>query len=79
MLWAMFCWETLGPGIHVDVPLTYTTHLKIVTHYIHRFMAQGSLMTVASLQKKIWNNLRSMTQSSRSCLGLKNSPDLSPI
>ena len=25
MLWAMFCWETLGPGIHVDVTLTRTT------------------------------------------------------
>ena len=22
MLWAMFCWETLGPAIHVDVTLT---------------------------------------------------------
>ena len=22
MLWAMFCWETLGPAIHVDVNLT---------------------------------------------------------
>ena len=23
MLWAMFCWETLGPAIHVDVNLTH--------------------------------------------------------
>ncbi|KAK3554377.1 hypothetical protein QTP70_023086, partial [Hemibagrus guttatus] len=25
MLWTMFCWETLGPAIHVDVTLTRTT------------------------------------------------------
>ena len=25
MLWAMFCWETLGPAIHVDVNLTRVT------------------------------------------------------
>ncbi|MCI4391499.1 hypothetical protein PGIGA_G00135220 [Pangasianodon gigas] len=30
MLWAMFCWETLSPGIHVDVTLTRTTHLNTV-------------------------------------------------
>ncbi|MCI4384032.1 hypothetical protein PGIGA_G00033660 [Pangasianodon gigas] len=29
MLWAMFCWETLGPGIHVDAILTQTTYLNI--------------------------------------------------
>ena len=25
MFWAMFCWETLGPAIHVDVNLTHVT------------------------------------------------------
>ncbi len=40
MLLALFCWETLGPGIHVDVTLTHTTyHLKIVADHIHPFMA----------------------------------------
>ncbi|KAK3559176.1 hypothetical protein QTP86_005072 [Hemibagrus guttatus] len=37
MLWAMFCWETLGP-IHVDVTLTRTTYLSIVTDHVHPFM-----------------------------------------
>lgn len=39
MLWAMFCWETLDPGIHVDVTLTRTTWLKIVADHIRLFMA----------------------------------------
>ncbi|KAJ8417445.1 hypothetical protein AAFF_G00286720 [Aldrovandia affinis] len=39
MLWAMFCWETLGPGIHVDVTLTRTTYLNIVANQVHPFMA----------------------------------------
>ncbi|KAE8297395.1 Transposable element Tcb1 transposase Transposable element Barney transposase [Larimichthys crocea] len=38
MLWAMFCWETLGPVIHVDVTLTPTTYLNIVTDHVHPFM-----------------------------------------
>ncbi|KAK3539724.1 hypothetical protein QTP70_012747 [Hemibagrus guttatus] len=38
MLWAMFCWETLGPAIHVDVTLTRTTYLSIVTDHVHLFM-----------------------------------------
>ncbi len=33
MLWAMFCWETLGPAIHVDV-----TYLSIVADHGHSFM-----------------------------------------
>ncbi|MCI4388645.1 hypothetical protein PGIGA_G00088540 [Pangasianodon gigas] len=39
MLWAMFCWETLGPGIHVDSILTHTTYLNIVADQVHPFMA----------------------------------------
>lgn len=27
MFWAIFCWETLGPTIHLDVTLTRTTYL----------------------------------------------------
>ena len=33
MLWAMFCWETSGPAIHVDVTLTRTTCLSIVADH----------------------------------------------
>uniref|UniRef100_A0AAY5KZE1 Tc1-like transposase DDE domain-containing protein n=1 Tax=Esox lucius TaxID=8010 RepID=A0AAY5KZE1_ESOLU len=39
MLWAMFCWETLGPAIHVDVTLTRTTYLSIVVDHVHPFKA----------------------------------------
>ena len=38
MLWVMFCWETLGPAIHVDVTLTHTTYLSIVADHVHPFM-----------------------------------------
>lgn len=30
MLWAMFCWETLGPGIHVNDILPCTSYLNII-------------------------------------------------
>ena len=33
ILWAMFCWETLGPAIHVEVNLT------CVADQVHPFMA----------------------------------------
>ncbi|KAF7659717.1 hypothetical protein LDENG_00294150 [Lucifuga dentata] len=39
MIWAMFCWETLCPGIHVDVTLTRTTYLNIAAEQAHPFMA----------------------------------------
>ncbi|MCI4393629.1 hypothetical protein PGIGA_G00159810 [Pangasianodon gigas] len=39
ILWAMFCLETLGPGIHVDVTFTCTTFLNIATDQVHPFMA----------------------------------------
>lgn len=38
MLWAMFCWGTLGPGIHVDITLPRTTYLNIVGDQVHPFM-----------------------------------------
>ncbi|KAK3519048.1 hypothetical protein QTP70_016372 [Hemibagrus guttatus] len=38
MLWAMFCWETLGPAVHVDVTLTRSTYLSIVADHVHSFM-----------------------------------------
>ncbi|KAI4872592.1 hypothetical protein NFI96_002177 [Prochilodus magdalenae] len=37
-LWAMFCWETLGPIIHVDVGLTCATYLNVVADQVHPFM-----------------------------------------
>ena len=39
MPWAMFCWETLGLSIHVDVNLTRVTKLNIVADQVHPFMA----------------------------------------
>ncbi|KAK3560338.1 hypothetical protein QTP86_006422 [Hemibagrus guttatus] len=38
LLWAMFCWETLGPAVHVDVTLTRSTYLSIVADHVHPFM-----------------------------------------
>uniref|UniRef100_A0A671YBG6 Tc1-like transposase DDE domain-containing protein n=1 Tax=Sparus aurata TaxID=8175 RepID=A0A671YBG6_SPAAU len=37
-LWAMFCWETLGPAIHLDVALTSTTYLNILADQVHPFI-----------------------------------------
>uniref|UniRef100_A0A8C4NKQ7 Tc1-like transposase DDE domain-containing protein n=1 Tax=Eptatretus burgeri TaxID=7764 RepID=A0A8C4NKQ7_EPTBU len=39
MLWAMFCWKTLGLPIHVDVNLTRVTNLTIVAEQVYPFMA----------------------------------------
>ena len=39
MLWAMFCWQTLNPSIHVHVTLTHATYLNIVADQVHPFMA----------------------------------------
>jgi len=39
MLWAMFCWETLGPAIHVEVNLTHVTYRNIIADQVHPFMA----------------------------------------
>ncbi len=38
MLWAMFCWETMGPGIHVTS--TCTTYLNTVADQVLPFMAR---------------------------------------
>ncbi len=53
----VFCWDTFGPGIHVDVYLTHTTYVKIVLDHINPFMVlldgSGSfnqIMYVATLQ-----------------------------
>lgn len=35
---AMFCWETLGPGIHVDVILSRITYQNIVADQVHPSM-----------------------------------------
>ena len=43
MLWAMFCWETLGSAIHVDVNLTRVTYLNIIADQVRRFMAMVCL------------------------------------
>ncbi|KAK3513688.1 hypothetical protein QTP70_028775 [Hemibagrus guttatus] len=34
----MFCWETLGPAIHVDFTLARTTYLSIAADHVHPFM-----------------------------------------
>jgi len=42
MRWTMFCWETLGPDIHVEVYLTPATYLNIVADQVHPFMIMVS-------------------------------------
>lgn len=37
-IWAMFCSETLGPAICVDVTLAHKTYLNIVIDHVHIFM-----------------------------------------
>lgn len=37
-LWAMFCWETSGPAIYVDVILTCSTSVNNVADQVHPFM-----------------------------------------
>ena len=82
----MFCWETLGPGIHVDVTLTRTTYLNIVADQVHPFMAMvfpdGSGLfqqdNAPILQKLFRNGLRSMTEF-KVLTWPPNSPDLNPI
>ena len=39
MLWEMFCLETLGPAIHVDINLTRVNDLNIIADQVHPFMA----------------------------------------
>ena len=75
MLWAMFSWENLGPGIHLDVALTCTTYLSIVADQVHPFMAtvfpggsglfQQDNVPCYTTQNKFRNGLRSMTKISR--------------
>ncbi|KAK3532871.1 hypothetical protein QTP70_001156 [Hemibagrus guttatus] len=38
LLWSMFCWETLGPTVHVDVTVTRSTYLSIAADHVHPFM-----------------------------------------
>ena len=81
MLWAMFCWETLGLAIHVDANLTRVTYLNIVAyHQVHLFMAMafpdGSglfsrIMRPATLHTLFGNGLRNMMKCSRCCPGLQ--------
>ncbi len=48
---AVFCWETLGLGIHLDVTLTHTTYLQIVADHKHPNVC--SLIAVASFSSII--------------------------
>ncbi|KAK3558608.1 hypothetical protein QTP86_021665 [Hemibagrus guttatus] len=38
LLRSMFRWETLGPAVHVDVTVTRSNYLNIVTDHVHPFM-----------------------------------------
>jgi len=47
MFWAIFCWDTLGPAIYVDMHLTCATYLNIVADQIQSLMT----MKVASFSR----------------------------
>lgn len=46
MLRAMFCWETLDHAIFVDVSLTRTTYLRIVTVELYNVKPVTVFITV---------------------------------
>lgn len=51
IIWAMLCWETFGPAIHVDVMLTCTTYLSIIADHVHFSWKRYSLIAVASFNR----------------------------
>ena len=83
--WAMFCWETWSPAIHMDVTLTCITYLSIVAGNINPFMEMVFLLAVASFsrimgcttkKKRFRNGLRSTLTSLR-CLFCLQFPQIS--
>ncbi len=62
--WAMFCWESLSPGIDMDVILTNTTYLKIVAdhtpsrqwYFLMAVVSFCRIMHPATLQNKMFRN-----------------------
>ena len=59
LLWAKFCWETLGPDVYVDVNLTHATYLNILVGKVYPFFAMVLPDGTGPFQ-----------QSLRCCLGL---------
>ncbi|KAK3562667.1 hypothetical protein QTP86_004084 [Hemibagrus guttatus] len=64
MLWAMFCWETLGPAIHVDVTLTRTTYPSIFAEFTTNMLrkrqgcgTRGQTNVQKCSQKLNWSQL----------------------
>lgn len=66
MLWAMFFWEALAPGIHMYVTLTHTTYIKIFTHQVTSLHSNGmrpisaGLCTLPHKKKLFRNDVRNM-------------------
>ncbi len=53
LLWAMFCWKTLGLRIHMDVTLTRTTYLKIIAdHVLLRWSSSAQHNEISTTQRK---------------------------
>lgn len=48
IIWAMFCWKILSPGIYVDVDLTHIKFQNITDDQAHLFIGAYVLMSVAS-------------------------------
>ena len=77
LFWAMF-WESLGPGIHVDI--NFTCHLPDTllrtkyTPFMATVFPDGTglyIMRPATLRKLFGNGLRNMMKSAWCCHGLQ--------
>lgn len=49
---AMFSWETLGPGIHVDVSLTHTAYLSICADQTQHTIAMT--LSIGTPSRTVW-------------------------
>lgn len=82
---AIFCWETLGAGIHQDVMLKHTTHLNQVHPFTpvvspdSRGLFQQAYYALATLQKLLRNGFEEHDKEFKFLTRPPNSPHFNPI
>lgn len=69
----MFCWETSGPGLRVDVTCTDTNHLNTAADQEQPLMADSRLTGRTRLQIAFRNGSRNIIKSLRLWSGLQKS------
>ena len=75
----MFCWETLGPGIHADGTLTLTTYRDVVADQVRSPTAVSALSRItrpATLQNIVQEWFGEHHQEAKVLIWPPNSPDL---